>query len=139
MWTRRGWKLLLCGLLAIGAMTPVVTGQGSPKGKGERKEKEKAKASEPEKAGPSIRVTVTGILDSVVPSNESTGTEMTVEQARGILFELDLSGSKELQEAARRLNGKLAVAKGSLEVREGKSRKLRFILHATELKPAPKP
>ncbi len=119
--------------------TPILTDQGSPKERGERKEKDKEKLkSEPERALPSIRVTITGILSTTVGDTESTGTELTVEQVRGIPFELDLSKVKDLPETARKLNGKLSVAKGALEVREGRLRKLRFILRTSELKRAAK-
>jgi hypothetical protein len=130
--------VLLC-LLIGGVTTPILTDQGSPKERGERKEKDREKLKgEPEKALPSIRVAITGILSTTVGDTESTGTELTVEQARGIPFELDLSKVKDLPETARKLNGKLAVAKGALEVREGRLRKLRFILRTSELKRAAK-
>jgi len=130
--------VILC-LLIGGATGPSLTGQGSPKEPSAKKEKDREKPkAEPEKPVPGVRVTVTGILSTVVGDTDSTGAELTVEQARGIPFELDFSKSKELAETARKLNGKLVVARGTLEVREGRIRKLRFIIRPSELKRAAK-
>jgi hypothetical protein len=98
--------------------------------KAEREEKEK------EKGGAPVKVTVKGTLKTGVtfPAKETTGTEITVAEVKGINWELDFSDAKELSETAKKLNGKEATATGNLEVRPGQFRKLRFLIKVNALK-----
>lgn len=85
-------------------------------------------------AGDSIRIAVRGTLRHgvVAPGGETTGTTIT---ADGILFELDLGQSRELIDAARKLDGKKALTAGRLTRRAGVETGTRWIIRAQKLVP----
>jgi hypothetical protein len=84
-----------------------------------------------------IRVNVTGTIKTgiIAIGGETTGTTIT---AKGVTWELDLTGDPKLQKAAENLNGKLAVASGTLERRAGVEIKERWVVKVTRLR-APRP
>jgi hypothetical protein len=83
-----------------------------------------------------ITVVFTGTVKTgvIAIGGETTGTTIT---AKGVMWELDLSANKKLQKAADNLNGKLAVARGTLERRQGVEIKERWVVKVTRLR-APK-
>src|SRR5882762_4598255 len=123
-------KWLVLPAMAMLVITTVPGFTSSSEKKAEKKEKEK------ERGGAPVKVTVKGTLKSglTFPAKETTGTEITVEDVKGISWELDVSDSKELSESAKKFNGKIAAATGNLEVRPGQFRKLRFLIKVTSLK-----
>jgi hypothetical protein len=95
-----------------------------------------AGASEPGGEGDGfIKVEVKGTLKTglVAPGGETTGTIITT--GHGTL-ELDFGKNKELREEAAKLNGKTAIATGTLQVRKGVAVKQRLIVTVTHLKAA---
>jgi hypothetical protein len=85
-------------------------------------------------AGGSIKVEITGVLHRGVlaPGGETTGTTIPVQ---GINWELDLGQNPEFAALATQLNGKVAVARGPLQVRPGVAVRLRYIITVTSLAP----
>jgi hypothetical protein len=115
-------KLGACVLgLALLALTAGAAAQGDKGGK--------------ELGGGSIKVEVKGTLKTGIMAigGETTGTIITTPQGT---LELDFGTNKELKEQAGKLNGKEAVAKGTLQVRKGVAVKQRLIVGVTELKAA---
>ena len=127
-------------VLPVMAMVVIATAPGftsSSEKKSEKKEKkDERQEKEKEKGGAPVKVTIKGTLKTgtTFPAKETTGTEITVEEVKGIHWELELAEAKELTEAAKKLNGKTATATGMLEVRPGQFRKLRFLIKVTSLK-----
>lgn len=83
----------------------------------------------------STTVTVSGILRTgvVAIGGETTGTTVTVE---GITWELEFGKNEALAEAAKKLDGKKVVVKGTLERRPGVEVKGRRIVTVSELRAA---
>jgi hypothetical protein len=82
-----------------------------------------------------IKVEVKGRLKTGIMAigGETTGT--IIATAAGAL-ELDFGKSKELREQAEKLNGKVAIARGTLSIRKGVTvRRERMIVTVTSLKP----
>src|SRR2546422_8313706 len=95
-----------------------------------------ASAGDPQKQGDSyIKVEVKGKLTTgiIAIGGETTGT--TIATPGGTL-ELDLGKNKDLRTTAEKLNGKAAIATGTLTIRRGVEVPLRFIVTVTDLKAA---
>lgn len=140
MRTSLKWLFLPVMAMVVTATAPGFTSSSEKKAEKKEKEKEKKKdekqEKEKEKGGSPVKVTVKGTLKTGItfPANETTGTEITVEDVKGINWELDLAETKALTDAAKKLNGKAATATGTLEVRPGQFRKLRFLIKVSSLK-----
>ncbi len=82
-----------------------------------------------------IKVEVRGTLKTGIMAigGETTGTIITTPHGT---LELDFGKKKELRELAGKLNGKEAVARGTLQVRKGVAIKQRLIVAVTDLKAA---
>jgi hypothetical protein len=80
-----------------------------------------------------IQVEIKGKLQHGVAAigGETTGTTITVGK---ITWELDLGRKPELMQAAERLSGKTAIAKGRLERRQGVEIRERWIVKVNELR-----
>jgi hypothetical protein len=80
-----------------------------------------------------IKVEVRGKLQTGIMAigGETTGTIITAPQ--GVL-ELDFGKSKELKDLAAKLDGKAAIATGTLQIRKGVAIKQRLIVSVKELK-----
>lgn len=79
-----------------------------------------------------IRVEVRGVLRHGVQAlgEATTGTEVT---ARGVTWELDLSGSEALSAAAKAHNGQVVVVAGLLEMQRRADMQCRWIVRAEKL------
>ncbi|MCI0464769.1 MAG: hypothetical protein L0Z62_48210 [Gemmataceae bacterium] len=97
------WRTALMGVVIALAVSLQLNGAAEAGGKGD---------------GTYIKVEVKGRIKTgiVAIGGETTGTIITT--AAGTL-ELDLSKNKELREQAEKLNGKVAVAQGTLSIRKG--------------------
>ena len=84
------------------------------------------------KAGQSIKVEVTGLLETgiVAIGGETTGIRIT---ANNITWELDIK-DKKLLAPAQELNGKTVVVKGELRAVKGVEIPLRWIVAVSDLK-----
>jgi hypothetical protein len=80
-----------------------------------------------------VKVEIKGLLKTGVMAigGETTGTTIT---AGTMTFELDFGKNKEFRELAEKLNGKTAIAHGTLNIRKGVEVKLRSIVTVTDLK-----
>jgi hypothetical protein len=94
-----------------------------------------AAASPAKDTGSYVKVEICGILRHGVMAigGETTGTTIT---AGSITWELDLSVRKPLRKLAERLNGAMAVVRGTLEKRRGVEIKDRWIVKVRSLKKA---
>ena len=85
--------------------------------------------------GTYIKVEVKGQLKTGIMAIGGETTGIIISTANGTL-ELDVSKSKDLREQAEKLNGKVAVAQGTLTIRQGVTRRgPRLIVNVTSLKP----
>ena len=80
-----------------------------------------------------IRVDIQGVLHAHVeaPGGETTGTTIP---EQGINWELDLGGNKEFEALANQLDGKVADARGTLNISKGVAIPVRYIIKVTSLK-----
>ena len=81
-----------------------------------------------------ITVTIVGTLTTgvIAIGGETTGTTI---KSKGITWELDFGKNEELKKAAESLNGKKAIAQGTLERRVGVEVKERWIVTVKTLLP----
>jgi len=86
----------------------------------------------------SIEVVVRGTMRTglMAIGGETTGVTIA---ARGATWELDLSRDPALRAKAEALSGRMAVVRGSLEVRPGVERRQRVIVTVTSIEPAGTP
>jgi hypothetical protein len=82
-----------------------------------------------------IKVEAKGTLKTGIMAigGETTGTILTTPHGT---LELDFGKNKELRELATKLDGKAAIAHGTLQVRKGVAVKQRLIVSVTSLKAA---
>jgi hypothetical protein len=114
------WRIGVVGLVLAAVVALLSEGQATAGGK-------------PGAAGGFIKVEAKGLLKTgiMAPGGETTGT--ILETGSGTL-ELDFGKNMELREAAKKLNGKTALASGTLTVRKGVTVRLRLIVTVKSLK-----
>jgi hypothetical protein len=114
------WRTFLVGLVLAAVVALQGDREATAGGKG---------------GGNYIKVEVKGTLKTGIMAigGETTGTIITTDSGT---LELDFGKSKELREEAQKLNGKAAVARGTLSVRKGVAIRQRLIVTVNSLKPA---